>query len=220
VRQPAPRWHDFARTVSGAPAGAADHSITPTELSPALRAARVLWRALKVVLEACALFALLLLLFVRVPQVTGMSMEPQLRANEHVLISTIAYDFRVGWQDRALLDIRLHPIARGDVIAFEHAVGGSPRVYVKRVIGLPGDVVRISAGSVTIDGVAQRDALGVARDRTEMPAQRVPADAFFVLGDNRGESDDSRAFGAVPRGAVIGRANLVVWPLNRARKIR
>jgi len=220
VRQPAPRWHDFARTTAGAPTSAADLSITATELSPAVRIARALWRALKITLEAGALIALLLLLFVRVPQVTGMSMEPQLRADEHVLINTLAYDVRVGWQDRPLLDVRLHPIARGDVIAFEHAGAGGPRVYVKRVVGLPGDVVAITAGSVMINGVAQRDAHGVARDRTAMPAQHVPADAYFVLGDNRGESDDSREFGAVSRGAVIGRAVLVVWPLNRARQIQ
>ena len=182
--------------------------------------ARGLWRALKLALEACALLALVLLFFFRVPQVAGRSMEPQLRADEHVLINTLAYDFRVSGQDRALLDIRLHPIQRGDVIAFDHAVDGVHRVYVKRIVGLPGEIVAIASGSVAINGVVQPDVRGVERDRTSFAARHVPGDAYFVLGDNRGESDDSREFGPVPRAAVIGRAASIVWPLNRAGPIR
>ena len=220
MRQPVPRWHDFAQTPPGAPIGVVDLSITPAEPTPAIRIARALWRALKLALEACALVALLLLFFVRVPQVAGRSMEPQLRADEHVLINTLAYDFRVGGFDRPFIDVRLHPIKRGDVIAFDHATDGVHRIYVKRIVGLPGDTVAVTGGVVSIGGIVQRDAPSVERDRTAMAPQRVAADAYFVLGDNRGESDDSRKFGAVPRLAVIGRATLIVWPLNRAGSIR
>lgn len=220
MRQPVSRWHDFAQTVSGTPTGVVDLSVSPTEPSAAVLIARASWRALKLALEACALIALVLLFFVRVPQVAGRSMEPQLRADEHVLINTLAYDFRVGGQDRPLLDFRTHPIQRGDVIAFDHAVDGVHRVYVKRIVGLPGEIVTIASGAVSINGLIQIDARGVERDRTSLPARRIPSDAYFVLGDHRGESDDSREFGAVPRSAVIGRAASIVWPLNRAGPIR
>jgi signal peptidase I len=220
VRQPVPRWHDFAQSISGAPAGVVDLSITPAEPSRMIIVARALLRALKLALEAAALLTLLALFFVRVPQIAGRSMEPQLRAEEHVLINTLAYDFRIGGGDRPLFDAKLQDIRRGDVIAFDHALDGIHRVYVKRVIGLPGDSIAIANGIVSIDGAALRETSRVARDATNMPMLHVPAGAYFVLGDNRGDSDDSRMFGAVPRAAVIGRAALVVWPLNRAGPIR
>ena len=220
MRQPVPQWHDFAQTPPGAPSGVVDLSITPAEHSPAIRIARLAWRALKLALEAGALVALVALFFVRVPQVAGRSMKPQLRSDEHVLIDTLAYDFRIGGRDQPLLDVRIHSIKRGDVIAFDHAIDGVHRIYVKRIVGLPGDNVAVTGGVVSINGVVQREAAGVERDHTTISPQRVAADAYFVLGDNRGESDDSREFGAVLRGAVIGRAALIVWPLNRAGPIK
>lgn len=182
---------------------------------------RTLIRIGKLCVEAAALVALASLFFIRMPQVSGHSMEPQLRADEHVLINTLAYGVHAGDGLHPFVDIQLHPINRGDVVAFQHASGGDARqVYVKRVIGIPGDSIAIVRGAVMVDGRPLSEPYVSLRDVASMRAQVVPADSLFVLGDNRGASDDSRAFGSVPRTSVIGRAAFVVWPLNRAGPIR
>jgi signal peptidase I len=182
---------------------------------------RTLIRIVKLCLEAAALVALASLFFIRMPQVSGHSMEPQLRADEHVLINTLAYGVHAGGGLHPLVDIQLRPIKRGDVVAFQHAVGGDGgQVYVKRVIGTAGDSVAIVRGIVVVDGRPLAEPYVSLRDGASMRAQVVPADSLFVLGDNRGASDDSRAFGSVPRTSVIGRAAFVVWPFNRAGPIR
>ena len=189
-------------------------------LAPAPPAVRTLARIAKLALEAIALIILVLLFFLRVPQVSGHSMEPQLRAGEHVLINTLAYAVRVGDTAAPLYALPFRPIARGDVIAFVHAGDEGRAIYVKRVVGVPGDSLAIVHGVVWVNGGRLDEPYVSLRDAAGLPATTVPRGAFFVLGDNRGESDDSRAFGAVPESAVIGRATYVVWPLNRAGPIR
>jgi signal peptidase I len=198
--------------------GAVEALIEPP--SPATQAMRTLARIAKLALEVAALIVLVLLFFLRVPQVSGHSMEPQLHAGEHVLINTLAYAVRLGDGSRPLVELPFRPIARGDVIAFVHTNDDGRAVYVKRVIGVPGDNLVIEHGVVIVNGNRLDEPYVSLRDAAHLPATTVPRDAFFVLGDNRGESDDSRAFGAVPASAVIGRATLVVWPLNRAGAIR
>ncbi len=181
---------------------------------------RTLIRIGKLCVEAAALVALASLFFIRMPQVSGHSMEPLLRADEHVLINTLAYGVHAGGV-RPVFDLQLRPINRGDVVAFQHAAGGDAgQVYVKRVIGVSGDSVAIVRGAVMVNGRRLAEPYVSLRDGASMRAQVVPADSLFVLGDNRGASDDSRAFGPVPRTSVIGRAAFVVWPLNRAGPIR
>jgi signal peptidase I len=225
VRQPAPRWHGHGQLdPTAAFAIVAETGAIPQGIPGAVPdqspIARAFIRALKFVGEALALVLLLALFFIRLPQVNGHSMEPQLRSGEHVLINTIAYDLRAGGGDQPLFDVALRPIARGDVVAFIHASDDAQQVYVKRVVGVPGDMVAIGRGFVSVNGRPLAEPIGMLRDTTTMAPTRVPAGSFFVLGDNRAESDDSRAFGAVPRTAVIGRAQAVVWPLNRATPIR
>ena len=173
--------------------------------------------------QVLVLAALLSLFFVRVPQVDGHSMSPQVDSGDHVVIDTLAYDLRVqrpGGDRRPLADLQLRPVLRGDVIAFVHGAGDDSRIYLKRVIGLPGETVAIARGIVSIDGVALPAYPQASVDAADMAPVTVPAGSFFVLGDNRGDSDDSRAFGPIPRGSIIGRAAIVVWPPDRARAIR
>lgn len=158
------------------------------------------WRwLLSLLLEITLLCALLAAFFVRTPQVLGFSMAPQIASGEYVMIDTLTYRFRSP--------------ARGDIIAFRHGDPGSePSTYIKRVIGLPGDVVAISQGVVFVDGKRLPEPYVAFRDKRSFPPLRVPAHALYVLGDNRVDSEDSRAFGCVPESDVIGRAVAGVWP--------
>ena len=126
-------------------------------------------------------------------------MEPRIGAGEFVLIDTLAY--------------RLGPVRRGDVLAFRHA--GS-EAYLKRIIGLPGERVAVNHGIVLIDGRPLTEPYVRYRDDRSAPAVVVPPGSYFVLGDNRSNSDDSRDWGFVPASAIIGKAWLAVWPPTKA----
>jgi signal peptidase I len=173
--------------------------------------------------QAALLLGLILLFFYRLPQVDGQSMEPQLTGGEHVLIDTLAFDLRVAnptAPDRPLVEIHLHPIVRGDLVAFEHGAGDNRQVLLKRVVGLAGDTVAMTHGRILVDGALFDGYSDAQRDGADLAQITVPAGSIFVLGDNRAQSDDSREFGPVPTESVIGRATLVVWPLTRAQRLR
>ena len=173
--------------------------------------------------QGLVLIALLSLFFVRLPQVDGHSMAPQIDDGEHVVINTLAYGLRIerpGGGPRPLVDVQLRPVERGDVIAFVHGSGDDRRIYLKRVIGLPGETVGISRGVVTIGGGPLAQTYGADPDSTDMAPLTIPPGSYFVLGDNRGDSDDSRSFGSIAGAAIIGRAALVVWPPSSVRAIR
>ena len=93
-------------------------------------------------------------------------------------------------------------------------VGG---VFVKRIVGMPGDVWRELNGYVYIDG-KKLDEPYIKKDRRDFqsyPARKIPADSYFVMGDNRQSSCDSRRWGTVPRDLVIGKVFAIYWPLGR-----
>jgi signal peptidase I len=129
-------------------------------------------------------------------RIEGASMEPNLHDSEYVLIDKISY--------------RLHAPERGDVIVFERQ--GNERDYIKRVIGLPGDTVQISGGQVLVNGRALDEPYLNTTMLNDMPARTIDPDHYFVLGDNRNNSSDSRAFGSIAAKDIIGRAWLVYWP--------
>jgi len=155
----------------------------------------------------CALVALPLRFFVLESfTIDGSCMEPLLWTGQRVFVFKLAYAFN-GPQ-------------RGDIIVFRFPLDPS-RDYIKRVIGLPGDRVAIRGGVVYINGV-RLDESGwpVTRDRhryPEYPERVVPAGSYFVLGDNRPESEDSRVWGFVPEGNIRGRAFLLWWPPWQAK---
>ena len=156
--------------------------------------------AASVALQAALLLVLFLVFFMRAPIVSGLSMEPRIENGEHVLIDTLAF--------------RLQPIRHGEIIAFRHDAS-TPIVYLKRVIGLPGDRIRIVEGRVFRNGVPLDEPYVRFPDRRSFATVTVPPRSLYVLGDNRADSDDSRAWGFVPKAHVIGRAVMVVWPLQR-----
>ena len=158
------------------------------------------WRSLaSLALQLLVLLALIAAFFIRMPQVSGFSMAPHIESGEYVLIDTIAYRF--GTPDR------------GDIVAFRHD-GDPPEVFIKRVIGLPGDRIRIDRGTVLIDGTPLREPYIKFADTRSFPEVTVPPHSVYVLGDNRANSEDSRFFGPVNDRLIIGRALAGVWPLR------
>ncbi len=200
-----------------------DARILPLDaLDRRAEAVRALRHTGALVVQGVVLVGLLSLFFLRVPQVDGHSMAPQIDAGNHVVINTVAYDLRIDRPGSAspIVDMHLRPVDRGDVVAFVHGTGDDQRIYLKRVVGLPGETIAMERGVVIVDGVTLVEPYGPRLDTTDMKPTVVPADCLFVLGDNRGDSDDSRSLGPVPESAVIGRAAIVAWPPDRARAIR
>jgi signal peptidase I len=157
-------------------------------------------RALRLCLQAVVLFALGSTVFLRVPEVDGQSMMPGIRDGTHVLINTLAYSFG-------------RPIRRGDLVAFRDKQ--DHRVLLKRVVALGGETVSIVDGQVTVNGIASKTSFATLPDRSEMAPLVVPSGCVFVLGDNRAQSVDSRSFGPIRESAIIGKAALVIWPIDQ-----
>ena len=142
--------------------------------------------------------------------VSGPSMEPSLHNQERIMVDKVSYMF--------------HAPARGDVIVFI-APPAPTENYVKRIIGLPGDVITVNSDTdahkdaVILNGVTLNETY-VAPEMQGNPNPRIvnkliPADQYFVMGDDRKNSSDSRVWGFVPRDKIIGRAALVYWPLGK-----
>ena len=137
--------------------------------------------------------------------IDGTSMEPSLHNTELVLVDKWSYFF--------------HAPARGDIVIFR-APPEPTQDYVKRVIGLPGDVITIKNTTVIVDGVTLNETYVAPQDQGVPVGARtitnmvVPPDNYFVLGDNRAVSSDSRIWGFVPKANIIGRAAFVYWPLT------
>ena len=100
--------------------------------------------------------------------------------------------------------------------------GDPSKSYIKRVIGVPGDTVRIEGGAVYVNGQELNEPYVPEefRDRVSYEEHRVPADQYFVLGDHRNSSSDSRTWGFVKRDAIYGKAVFVYWPLANIGRIR
>ena len=159
------------------------------------------WRSVaSVSLQIGTLALLALAFFMRTPQVSGLSMAPHIASGEFVIINTVTY--------------RMHAPQRGDIIAFRHDAA-APQSLIKRVIGLPGDRVRVRRGRVLIDGKTLAEPYVRYPDNRSFPEVTVPAGELYVLGDNRANSDDSRFWGFVPEDRVIGKALAGIWPLGR-----
>lgn len=154
--------------------------------------------------------ALALVIIVFVAQafvVQGSSMEPTLHNGERLLVDKLSYRFR-------------EP-QRGEIVVFKYPADPSHR-YIKRIIGLPGDTVRISNGVVYINDTPIEENYTLEPAISDFGQVAVPPGHYFVLGDNRNNSEDSRYpdVGFVPRNLMVGRAVFVFWPLGRLGLVR
>jgi signal peptidase I len=129
-------------------------------------------------------------------RVDGFSMEPTLQSGEFVIVNKLAY--------------QLGEPRYGDVIVFQYP-RDPDQEYIKRVIGLPGDSVRITNGSVIVNGETI-DEPYIAAQPNYNSVWEVPQESIFVLGDNRNRSSDSHNWGPVPLDNIIGKALLIYWP--------
>ncbi len=161
-------------------------------------------RAVREVLETMipAIFIALLinLLLAQATRVYGQSMEPNLHTNQRLVVEKISYNR--WWPMRGP--------QRGDVVVFR--VNPNSDLLIKRVIGLPGDRVEIRAGQVIINSEVLGEPYLTRPTYGDYGPVDVPPLHIFVLGDNRGFSNDSRSFGPLPLDTVIGRAWFSYWP--------
>lgn len=132
-------------------------------------------------------------------RVSGPSMLPGLQTDEYVLVNKIAYLF--------------HAPERGDVIVFHFPLDTSED-FIKRIIGLPGDTVTLDNATVRVDGVVLHEPYISQAYNPSGKTIKVPNDEYFVLGDNRPLSDDSRDWGFVPKSDLVGKAVIVYWPVS------
>jgi signal peptidase I len=132
-------------------------------------------------------------------RVSGPSMLPGLQTDEYVLVNKIAYLF--------------HAPERGDVIVFHYPLDTNED-FIKRVIGLPGDTVTLDNATVRVDGVVLHEPYISQAYNPSGKTIKVPKDEYFVLGDNRPLSDDSRDWGFVPKADLVGKAVIVYWPFT------
>ena len=140
-------------------------------------------------------------------KVEGGSMEPGLEDEERIFINKLVY--------------RWESIGRGDIIVFRYP--RDPRKsFIKRVIGIPGDRVRISYGRVYLnDKPIEEDYVPTEFvDSRSYPETVIPPGAYFVLGDHRSMSNDSREFGPVPRTYIYGKAVFGYWPMDKMGILR
>jgi signal peptidase I len=128
-------------------------------------------------------------------RIEGQSMEPNLHDGEYVLIDKLSY--------------RLHTPERGDVVVFARS---NERDFIKRVIGVPGDTVEVRGGQVWVNGLMLDEPYLNQVMHSDMRPATIEPGRYFVLGDNRNNSSDSRSFGAIALDDIIGRAWLVYWP--------
>jgi signal peptidase I len=145
-----------------------------------------------------------MILFLYQPvRVEGTSMLPRLEDHDRLFINKFVYHFSA--------------IQRGDVVVF-HYPRDPEKSYIKRVIAVPGDRLRIDGGDVILNGRRLEEPYvpDEYRDSRSLPEMVVPPDYYYMMGDHRSISSDSREFGPVERGLIYGKAAFVYWPRRDA----
>jgi signal peptidase I len=159
-------------------------------------------------LLVAAVAAILIIVFLYQPvRVEGTSMLPRLVDRDRLFINKFVYHFTA--------------IERGDVVVF-HYPRNPEESYIKRVIALPGDRLRIDQGTVWVNGrpVDEPYVPDAYKDYRSRPEEVIPAGFYFMMGDHRSVSSDSREFGPVERSLIYGKAVFVYWPARDAGVVR
>jgi len=168
---------------------------------------RLLWSWGRDLLLALVFSALFIVFLYQPVRVEGTSMLPGLQDQERIFINKFVY--------------KLEPIDRGDIVVFHYPFDPS-KSYIKRVIASSGDRVRIIEGQVYVNGrpLKERYVPGEYFDYRSLSEITVPPHSYFVLGDHRSLSNDSRDFGPVDEGYIYGKAVFVYWPMDKLGMLR
>jgi signal peptidase I len=158
-------------------------------------------------LISLAISAFIIVFIYQPVKVEGVSMMPSLEDQERIFVNKFVY--------------RLEPIERGDVVVFRYPRDPS-KSYIKRVIGMAGDHIRIDGGLVYVNDELLDEYYVPAAyaDARSFPDTVVPPNCYFVLGDHRSMSSDSREFGPVNRSFIYGKAVFGYWPMEKVGRVR
>ncbi len=177
---------------------------------------------IKEIIETVLIAAIIFLILQRTIMgfvVEGSSMEPNLHSGQRLLVNKAVYfNTSVPFLTRTLPGLKqagdvsyfFHPPQRGEVIVF-YFPRDTKQIYIKRVIGLPGDTLELREGRVHINGQLVEEPRSIPPTWTSYGPMTVPPNRYFVLGDNRNGSSDSRGGWTVPYENIIGKAFLVYW---------
>lgn len=189
-------------------------SPTPTSLIAGSTTERSRWRAwpilsiwLRDLVIALAIAAFIIIFLYQPVKVEGISMMPSLDDQERIFVNKFVY--------------RLEPIRRGDIVVFRYPRDPS-KSFIKRVIGVAGDRIRIEDGNVYVNGerLTEDYVPEEYADMHSMAETTVPANSYYLLGDHRTMSNDSRDFGAVKAEFIYGKAVFGYWPVERMGRVR
>ena len=158
-----------------------------------------LGESLQVVLPALVLATIVHFFLAQATVVYGQSMEPNLYQHQRLVVDKMSF--------------RLHPPQRGDIVVLD--LPQMDEMLVKRVVGMPGERIEIFDGIVYIDGEPLAEPFPHDLTAYDMPEITLAPLHYFVLGDNRGNSNDSRSFGGIHRDYIVGRVWLRYWPINQ-----
>jgi signal peptidase I len=187
---------------------ASSSTAAPPEAAPpvAVRSGTIgVW--LRDLMISLAISAFIIIFLYQPVKVEGTSMMPSLEDQERIFVNKFVY--------------RLEPIERGDIVVFRYPHDLS-KSYIKRVIGTAGDHIRIDSGQVYVNGEPLDEEYVPAEyaDSRSYPDTVVPPNSYFVLGDHRSMSQDSREFGPVKQSLIYGKAVFSYWPMERLGRVR
>ena len=165
------------------------------------RVGLLLREVLQITLPAIVLAIVVHLFLAQATVVYGQSMEPNLSSQQRLIVDKLSLRFRAP--------------ARSDIVVID--LPAMDDMLVKRVVGLPGEVVEVRDGAVLVDGASLAEPFDHDLGHTSMAPVTLGPLQYFVMGDNRDNSNDSRAFGPVRREYIVGRVWLRYWPLNEFR---
>jgi signal peptidase I len=175
-------------------------NVVNIETPPPSQTRRILIEAIETITLALVLFFAINFLSARI-RVDGSSMEPNFHDGDYIIVNRMAY--------------RAGEIERGDVVVFPYPLNDEVD-YIKRVIGLPGDTIAIYSGVVYVNGEEITEPYILEAQTDDRAEQTVPQDSVFVMGDNRNNSEDSRAWGFLKIEDIIGKAIFRYWPFDAA----
>ncbi len=176
----------------------------PQKPSARIRVNRVLWEVLTTLVPAVLITLAVNAFVAQAMVVDGPSMQPILQYKERVIVEKVTYRLE-------------HGPRRWDVVTFD--LPGEPKELIKRVVALEGETVEVRGGRVWINGQLMVEPWVTLLGGPDYGPLVVPPEHVFVLGDNRGNSRDSRYFGPLPLKQVVGRAVLVYWPVDKVKAL-